>query len=83
MPVHVSDEVDPAALPGAAEDPGDRRLQALVLVADREPHAIEPATDERSQELDPEGLGLRLADVDLDHLASSRVVDRVGDDQRL
>ena len=47
------------------------------------PHAVPGRAPAGAQELDPEGLGLDLADVDPDHLAAARLVDGVGDDQRL
>jgi hypothetical protein len=60
----VSEEVDGAALPGAAEDLGDRGLQPGVRVTDGELHADQPAGDQAAQELRPERFGLGLADVD-------------------
>jgi hypothetical protein len=79
----VPEEVDGAALPGAAEDLRDRCLQAGVGVADSELDADQAALDQRAQELGPERLGLGLADVDREDLAAARLVDAVGDHQRL
>lgn len=66
-----SDEVDRAALPGTVEDPRNRRLQALVVIGDRELDPGQPAGPQLAQELDPEALGLVLADIDPDHLAAA------------
>ena len=41
--VHVADEVHRAALPRAAEHPGDRVLEALVRVGHAQPDAVEAA----------------------------------------
>ena len=50
---HVASEMHGAALPRAGEHAGDRGLQSLVLIGDRQPHTGQPATLERSQELCP------------------------------
>ena len=65
----VPEEVDGAALPGTAEDLGDRGLEPRVGVGDRKLHSHEPSGHERAQELAPESLGLRFPDVEADHLA--------------
>ena len=75
----VAEEVDRAALPGAAQDLRDRRLQPRVRVADRELHADQAACDQASEELGPEGLGLGLADVDAEDLAPPALVHTVSD----
>ena len=80
---HVAQEVDGAALPRAAQHAGDRGFEPLVLIGDRQAHAVQPALLERAQELDPERAGLDLADVQADHLPHPGLVHRVGDDQRL
>ena len=67
--MHIADEVHGAALPRAAEHPGDRVLEALVGVGDAQAHAVQAAAAQRSEELAPERLGLDLADVEADHLA--------------
>src|SRR3954462_7277528 len=54
-----------------------------MRVADRELDADQAARDERAQELAPERLGLRLADVEADDLPAPRLVDRVGDNDAL
>jgi hypothetical protein len=58
-----------AALPGAAEDLGDRRLQAAVRVGDRQLHTDQATRDEPAQEVGPKRLGLGVADVDREGLA--------------
>ena len=68
--VHIPDEVDGAALPGAAQHPGDRPLQPLVGIGGAEAHVGEAAGAQAAQELDPEGARLDLADVEVDHLAA-------------
>ena len=80
---HVAQEMDGAALPRAAEHAGDRGLEPLVLVGDRQAHAIQPALLERAQELCPERARLDLADIQADHLPYPGLVHRVRDDHRL
>ena len=79
----VAQEVHGAALPGAAEDLGDRGLQAGVRVADGELDADQAALDEAAEEVGPERLGLGLADIDREDLAPAGLMDAVGDHQRL
>src|SRR5215211_2174657 len=76
-------EVDAAALPGAAEQLRDRLLQTGVRVGDDQLHAAEAALDQAAQEAAPEGLRLGLADVERDHLAVAGVVHAIGEHQRL
>lgn len=60
---HVAGEVDPAALPGGAEEHrGDRRLEALVGVGDHEAHTGEAPDPQAAQERPPEGPVLGIAD---------------------
>ncbi len=66
--MHVADEMDRATLPRAGQDPLDRRLEALVLVGHREADALEATGAKPTQEIEPERLGLCLADIDADHL---------------
>src|SRR5919198_1279142 len=73
----IPEEVHAAALPGAAKQPGDRGLEPLVGVGDDELHAGEPASDQRLEELAPERLGLRLADVEAGDLPPARLVHAV------
>jgi hypothetical protein len=60
---HVADEVHRAAPPRAAQRAGDRRLQPRVVVGDGEAHPAQAALLQPSEELDPEGARLDLADV--------------------
>ena len=75
----VAHEVDPAALPGGADDAGDGRLQPLVRVRDHQLHAPEAAADEILEEARPERLRLGGADVQADDLASPVGVGGDGD----
>ena len=59
-----------------AENPGNGRLQPLVVVGDHQLDAAQPAAGEAAQEGGPEGLGLRRADRHAEDLAPSLVVDR-------
>lgn len=81
--VHVPYEVDRATLPRAAQHLGDRRLQAEVVVGDGQPHALEAPGPQLAQEGGPTGRGLRLGDLDADHLPAPGPVHREGDHQRL
>lgn len=72
-----------AALPGAAEHLGDRRLQSEVVVGDGRPHPFQAAGAQVAQEGGPSRLGLRLGDLDPDHLAPTALVHGEGDHQCL
>jgi len=72
-----------APLPWAREDSRDRRLEALVVVRDAEANATQTARAQATQELDPEGLGLDLAQVDPDHLPAPALMHGIRDDQCL
>src|SRR3954454_5519368 len=74
-----SDRVDPAPLPGGAQHPPDRGLEALVHVRDRQLDALEAAPQQVLEEGGPEGLGLRRAEVQADDLAPPLGVHRHGD----
>jgi hypothetical protein len=80
---HVTQEVDGAALPRAAQHLGDRGLEASVGVGDAQPHPVQAPGAQAAEELAPEALGLGLADVQADHPAAAAVVHAVGDHQRL
>jgi hypothetical protein len=54
-----------------------------VVVGDDEPHAVKAAGAQGAQELDPEGLGFDLADVQPDHLPDAAFADGVADDHCL
>jgi hypothetical protein len=79
----VAQEVHGAALPRRAEGLGDRVLQPLVSVGDDQLHADQAAGDQAPDELRPERLGLRLADVQADDLPPAGLVHAVGDDHAL
>lgn len=79
----VAPEVHGAALPGAAEDLGDRGLQPGVRVADRELDTDQAASDQAAQEVGPKRLGLGLTDVDREDLAAAGLVGAVRDHQCL
>jgi hypothetical protein len=63
--------VDGAALPGAAQDFGDRRLQAGVRVADRELDADQAVRDEAVQNASVSV----LADVDREDFPLAGLMD--------
>ena len=65
----VAHEVDAAALPASSENLGDGGLQPLVSVGDDELDAAQAAPRQLAQELVPERLGFRGADVEPEHLA--------------
>jgi hypothetical protein len=67
----VPEEVHEAALPGTAQEPGDRGLEGLVGVGDDQLHAAQPAREQRTHEVAPERLGLGLADVEAEDLAAA------------
>jgi hypothetical protein len=67
----------PAALPGGAQDLGDGRLEAFMGIGDHQLHALEAATHQTAQKLDPEGGGFRLTEPE--DLASAVLVDAGGD----
>jgi hypothetical protein len=79
----LAQEVDGAALPGAAEHLADRVLQTLVRVRDDQLYAGETALDQAAEELAPERLRLALATVEADHLTPARLVHAVRDHQAL
>lgn len=81
--VHVADEVHGAALPGTADHLGDRGLEAEVVVGDGKLDSAQAAGTQLTQEGGPAGFGLRLGDLDADHLAPAGLVHSEGDHQRL
>ncbi|BCI70390.1 hypothetical protein SPKIRA_12200 [Sphingomonas paucimobilis] len=62
-----------------AEDAGDCRLEAFVGIRDDQPDPRQPAAGEVLEEVGPEHLGLRWADVQADDLALALGVDGNGD----
>jgi hypothetical protein len=77
---HVPCEMNPAALPGGAQDLGSRGLDALMGVRDHQLHAAQAAPGELAQEPGPEGLRFRGADVHAENLAPAVAVDADGED---
>ena len=82
MSQHVAHEVDAAALPGRVQDLRDGSLQPLMGIRDDELDAAQTAPRELAQEVSPEGLGLRRADRQAQHLAPAIVIDPDRDDHR-
>ena len=80
MGEHVAHEVDAATLPGGAEHLGDGGLDAFMGIGDDELDATQPPARQLAQELRPDRLGLRGADLHAQHLAPSVAVDADGDD---
>jgi hypothetical protein len=60
--------------PGGVHHLGDRRLDAFVGVGDHELDAAQASSGGPSQEAGPEGLGLRGADLQTQHLAPAIAV---------
>jgi hypothetical protein len=75
----IAHEVHPAALPGGAHDAGDRALEALVSIGDDQLHAGKTAPNKVLQEVGPEDLRFRGADMQADDLAPALGVDGHGD----
>src|SRR5215208_6716378 len=59
----------PTPLPGGAQHPPDRGLEALMRIRDHQLDAREPALDQIAQEVGPEDLRLARTDVQPDNLA--------------
>ena len=77
--------MDPAALPGSAEqDGGEGALEALVGIGHDEAHAGEAARPQRAQEARPEGAVLAVPDVEPEDLADTARghAGGLGDDPR-
>ena len=75
--------MDGAALPGAAKDLRDRRLQPGVRVADRELNADQAAPRQAVQEADLERFRFGLADIEAEDHAPPDLTDAMGDHRRL
>ncbi len=69
MRQHIAHEMNPATLPCGAENLGDGRLEAFVRIGDDELDAAQSAPGQLAQELGPDRLGLRGADLHAQHLA--------------
>ena len=78
----VTHEVYAAALPSGPQNLDDGGLQTLVRVRDHQLRAAQAASCQAAQELDPERLGLAVADGHAEHLAPPVVVDADRDDHR-
>jgi hypothetical protein len=83
MAAKVAEEVHGAALPRRAEHLRQRCLQAGVPVADGQLHPNQAARNEAAQELAPERLGLRGADVEADDFAPPSLVNGMRDHDAL
>src|SRR5690349_9734520 len=71
--------MNPAALPGGAQDLRDGRLETFMGVGDDQLHALQAAAYQTAQKLDPEGGGFRLAQAEPEDLAAAVLVDAGGD----
>jgi hypothetical protein len=71
--------MNPAPLPGGAQDLRNGGFEALVSVGNDQLHALEAAANQSAQELDPEGGGFRLAQTEPEDLAAAILVDAGGD----
>ncbi|ANN60864.1 hypothetical protein A9174_31985 [Mesorhizobium loti NZP2037] len=72
--------MDAAPLPCRAQHPGDGRLDAFVGIGDDELDAAQAATGQLAQELRPDRLGLRGANLHAQHLAPAVRIDADSDD---
>jgi hypothetical protein len=82
VPERLAEEVDAAALPGAAEHLPDRLLQPCVRVGDDELDAREAGSTSERRKL-RQNASLSLADVEADHLPIAGLVHPVGEHKRL
>src|SRR5437016_13519537 len=82
MSQRVAHEVNATALPRGVQNPGDGGLQPFMSVRDDELDAAQTPPGELAQEVSPEGLGLRGADRQAQHLAPAVAVDADRDDHR-
>jgi hypothetical protein len=79
----VPEEMDRAALPRRAEHLRERGLQSRMRVGDRELHSDQAALHQPSEELSPERLRLRRADIQADDLPPPGLVHGVRDHHAL
>ena len=75
-------KVDAATSPGGAENLGGGALQPFVGVGDDELDPTQAASRQLAQELAPERLGFRGANVEAEHFAPAVGVDADGDGER-
>jgi hypothetical protein len=61
---------------------GNRRFEPLMRIRDHQLDAAQPAPGQRTQKLDPEGLGLGGANRHAQHLTPAVAVDGDSDDDR-
>ncbi|ESY44940.1 hypothetical protein X745_31785 [Mesorhizobium sp. LNJC374B00] len=80
MGQHVPHEVDAAPLPCRAQHLGGGRLDAFMGIGDDELDAAQATAGQLAQELRPDRLGLRRADLHAQHLASAVRIDADSDD---
>ena len=71
MGQYVAHEVNPAALPGGAENFRDGGLDALMGVEDHQLDAPQPPSGELAQKLGPDQLGLGSAYIHSQNLAAT------------
>ena len=79
---NVAHEMDPATLPSGVEYPRHRGLDAGMVVRDHQFDPAQAAARQRTQELNPEGLGFRGAGGHAQNLAPAVTVEADGDDHR-
>src|SRR3954451_22997665 len=65
----IAHPMNPTALPGRAEDAGDRQAQAVMRIRDDQLDALQAAPDQALDEAGPKRFGLRRADPETDDLA--------------
>jgi hypothetical protein len=71
----ISEDVNPAALPGGVENLGSSGLQTFMRVRDHERNAAQPAPHERAQEGGPKGFGLGRPDCQAENFPATVGVD--------
>ena len=81
IPKSIAQEMDVAALPGAAERLRDRCFQSGGRVTDGRLDTHLAARDELAREVGTERLALGLADIDAQNLPAVGLMDAVRDDQ--
>ena len=79
---NIAHEVDTAALQTGRQHFRHRRLDAFMGVGDHQLDAAQPSAAQLAQEIRPEGLGFRGADVHAQHFAAAIGVGADRDDHR-
>src|ERR1700693_4689402 len=82
MRQRVAHEVNATALPRGVQNLGDCRLQPFMGIRDDELDAAQTPPGKFAQKVGPEGLGLRGADRQAQHLAPAVAVDADRDNHR-